>query len=89
MYWMEHKKERDNTIISVATTCEWKNHRTNIIDTLRHVHFTLEVQGSLRVLDRFVAISDGVASVKLQSETMWRQVDKYDVPRMCFLNKME
>jgi len=87
--WVEHEKESDNTIISAATTCEWKDHRTNIIDTLGHVDITLEVQGSLRVLDGFVAIFDSVAGVELQSETVWRQVDKYGVPRMCFLNKME
>eukprot|EP00588_Corethron_pennatum_P036733 CAMPEP_0194349308 /NCGR_PEP_ID=MMETSP0171-20130528/107015_1 /TAXON_ID=218684 /ORGANISM="Corethron pennatum, Strain L29A3" /LENGTH=89 /DNA_ID=CAMNT_0039116743 /DNA_START=562 /DNA_END=831 /DNA_ORIENTATION=+ len=89
MDWVEHEKERVITIISAATTCEWKDHRTNIIDILGHVDITLEVQGSLRVLDGFVAIFDSVAGVELQSETVWRQVDKYGVPRMCFLNKME
>ncbi len=89
MDWMEQEQERGITITSAATTCEWDDHRINIIDTPGHVDFTMEVERSLRVLDGAVALFDSVAGVEPQSETVWRQADKYDVPRIAFINKMD
>src|ERR1700689_1885642 len=89
MDWMEQEQERGITITSAATTCEWRDITINIIDTPGHVDFTAEVERSLRVLDGACAVFDAVAGVQPQSETVWRQADKYGVPRLCFINKMD
>src|SRR5262245_19270691 len=89
MDWMEQEQERGITITSAATACEWKNHRINILDTPGHVDFTVEVERSLRVLDGAIALFDSVAGVEPQSETVWRQADKYHVPRIAYINKMD
>ena len=89
MDWMEQEQERGITITSAATACEWKDHRINILDTPGHVDFTVEVERSLRVLDGAIALFDSVAGVEPQSETVWRQADKYSVPRIAYINKMD
>src|SRR5437763_8540839 len=89
MDWMDQERERGITITSAATTCRWKDHWINIIDTPGHVDFTVEVERSLRVLDGAVAVFDAVAGVEPQTETVWRQADRYSVPRICFINKMD
>ncbi len=89
MDWMEEEKRRGITITAAATTCYWREHRINIIDTPGHVDFTAEVERSLRVLDGVVVVFDAVAGVEAQSETVWRQADRYGVPRICFINKMD
>ncbi|MCY4651835.1 MAG: GTP-binding protein, partial [Dehalococcoidia bacterium] len=89
MDWMAQERERGITITSAATTCSWKQYEVNIIDTPGHVDFTAEVERSLRILDGGVVVFDAVAGVQPQSETVWRQADKYNVPRICFINKMD
>ncbi|MBC7317080.1 MAG: GTP-binding protein, partial [Chloroflexi bacterium] len=87
--WMDQERERGITIVSAAVTCFWRGHRINIIDTPGHIDFTAEVQRSLRVLDGGVVIFDAVHGVQPQSETVWRQADRFHVPRICFINKMD
>ena len=89
MDWMEQEQERGITITSAATACEWDGHRINILDTPGHVDFTVEVERSLRILDGAIALFDSVAGVEPQSETVWRQADKYHVPRIAYVNKMD
>ncbi len=89
MDWMEQEQERGITITSAATTCEWRNHRINIIDTPGHVDFTIEVERSLRVLDGVIAVFCAVSGVEPQSETVWKQADRYRIPRIAFINKMD
>jgi elongation factor G len=86
--WMDQERERGITIVSAAVTCYWKDHQINIIDTPGHIDFTVEVERSLRVLDAAVVVFDGKMGVESQSETVWRQANKYGVPRICFINKI-